>query len=152
MDNCRIHHMDTLQEVLNAQGLFFRSQRLSAVQLTFIRYHALVSTAIFTGSQPNRGVFQRLYVSFLSFDPVASLVYLQGRLTCVPMFIQSGQPLTLSSFCWNRRAVSLQRRLERGSHMLDTLFRTSSTCPENADYNSTLISITEHTTERTKYK
>lgn len=62
MDNCRIHHTDTLQETLNDQGSFRDLDICPQLHLIFLsRHHALVSSPLLAGPQPNR-VLQHVYV------------------------------------------------------------------------------------------
>lgn len=51
LDNCQIHHTDTLQDVLNAAGIYI----FIPIVLSYIRsrYNALVPPTIFTRSKPN---------------------------------------------------------------------------------------------------
>ncbi|KAJ7609235.1 hypothetical protein DFH06DRAFT_1017370 [Mycena polygramma] len=51
MDNCRIHHTDTLQETLNAEGLFYSPTRPQLIFLS--RYHAALSPSLLAGFEPN---------------------------------------------------------------------------------------------------
>ena len=62
MDNCRIHHTDTLQDVLNAAGVSFHLFLFAVIDSATCRDHVTVSPSIFTRFESYRRILLDLSV------------------------------------------------------------------------------------------